>query len=200
MCLPVGPLNSGPSSIFAPLLILCQSSGHGKSRCMKEFSKSHLSIYISLGDRKKDIYPRTSNISELLLNSLENIDSAHSFFYNLVEKSLDLIFKIKLKNNSELLLVNEFNSYQYLYIDQTDNQSKNENFFNEMTSQNVEKIDAVEMNRRIRLKYNTNSFTEPLFIFFDEANLLLDKSNEIDQNDQNFAPNIKYYAKPLKLY
>ena len=157
---------------------------------MKEFTNSHLSIYISLGDRKEGIFPRTSNISELLLNSLETMDSAYSFLYNLVDKSTDLIFKIKSKTNSKPLLINEFNSYQYLYIDRAVNKTKNEQFFGSIASENEQNIDKVEMNRRILLKYNANSFTEPLFIFLDEANSLLEKSKEIDE--QNLKFHVKY--------
>ena len=190
------PQNSAPSEIFAPMFFLCQSSGHGKSRCMKEFSKMHPSLYISLGEHI-NTYPKISNISDLLLKSLETFNSTQSFLFNLIDKSLDLIGRIKKPSVS---FIEEFNSYQNNFVDQAaSSKLKNQAFFKLIDANNVEGIDEFEMNKRLMQKFKLNSFNEPFFIFLDEANSLLENSKEIDQQNQKYYPKYKILRKSLQI-
>ena len=190
------PQNAAPSKIFAPIFILCQSSGHGKSRCMKEFSKIHPSLYISLGEHDHT-FPRVSSLSEILLKSLEAFDSTQNFCFNLIDKSLDLIARLKKTSSS---FIEEFNSYQYNFVyHAATNKTKNQLFFDSIDASNVEGIDEFEMNKRLSQKIKQSLFNDPFFVFLDEANSLLDDSNEIDQHNQKYYAKYKILRKSLQI-
>ena len=168
------PSNPGQSAIFAPICVLCQSSGHGKTRCMKEFARTHATVYICLGRNNQNIYPPVSSISYHLIQCLSNPKASANFLYHLVDKTLDLISKIKsdLKNIS---FIDEFNIYQ-------NDGSNSISFCNSIRESQEINIDISDMNEYILKKFNGCMGTESLFIFIDEANHLLDKSDCIESS------------------
>ena len=168
--------NHGQSNLFAPICVLYQGSGHGKSRCMKTFSETYPSIYISLGRQSEHIYPPKSNISDLLLESMSEIESANNFLYNLVNKALNLVIKIKAQPEQNMF-IDEFNSYQYFNIDKDGNKIKNHQFFKSIKNSQGDESDQTQMNDLILEKFNSCLKDKEMFIFIDEANQLLNKSN-----------------------
>ena len=85
------PSNQIDSQIFAPIGVLCQSSGHGKSRCIKEFSRQNFSIIINLASENDNAYPSASYLSEEFLYKMQEKNSAIVFLYDLINRALDQI-------------------------------------------------------------------------------------------------------------
>ena len=164
------------NSIFAPICILYQGSGHGKSRCMKQFSENHLSVYICLGSKNENTYPKKSDISYLFLSSMAEQESANNFLFNLVDKTLDFIHDIK-TTKPKSVLIDEFNSIQYFNIDQGRNSETNRRFFDLITSTQGQFSNIIQMNQHVSRKMYSYLKEIPLFFFIDEANHLLEKSN-----------------------
>ena len=178
--------NQAQGKLFAPIGILYQGSGHGKSRCMRTFSETYPSIYISLGRQSEHIYPPKSKIGDLLIESMSEIESANSFLFDLVNKALDLVIKIK-ANPEENDFISELNSYQYFHIDNVGNRVKNMQFFNSINNSQMANLDTLKMNQLILQKFNSGMKDQELFIFIDEANQLLEKSN--------YQESLKYLTK-----
>jgi hypothetical protein len=54
----------------SPYISICQSSGYGKSRLLKEFSRKNPVLYLSLADGSSTAYPRqTKTAMELVFQS-----------------------------------------------------------------------------------------------------------------------------------
>ena len=66
--------------LLAPIVTLCQSTGHGKTKFMKEFSENYLSIFMCLRDKSEFGCPYGSNIADCFLESTNEEKSCILFF------------------------------------------------------------------------------------------------------------------------
>ncbi len=161
------PSNKADSEIFAAIGVLCQSSGHGKSRCIKEFSQTHFSIIINLASESENVFPLASKISEEFLLKMKSQNTATIYLYQLIDSVLDQI-------SASQLSVDKFNKSR------TTSSSVSTLMSSQPSSSAANKVS--DLNMLISNKFKTILGNLPLFVFFDEANSLLENSNEFDQS------------------
>jgi hypothetical protein len=89
----------------APFAILLQSSGYGKTRLIREFSRKHVTFYCNLRDKKDETgFPPLSDLADEFIYRLGRpLGEIERFLVELVMRVLDQIEEIKqtkLVNNS----------------------------------------------------------------------------------------------------
>jgi hypothetical protein len=193
-----GTLHSKPS-IFSPIGVMCQSSGHGKTRTMKEFSKLEISLFICLRDKDKDGMPGRSPIADDFLKAMDTKQSAINFLFNLVYTALDLIEEIKANNgltynrlenaNERKIVAEKFFAFQPWYFFESEMKNDDYSFYFEFEKKLKERIEQnqnvinsksdnpIENSKRILTKRMEQVVADqPLFVFLDEAMALLSDS------------------------
>lgn len=81
--------------IYAPVVVICQSSGYGKSKSLYEYAKSNISTFFCLRNEKYDGFPPCSQLKDRFITSLKENEFQY-FLYALIETSIkfyDLIVK-----------------------------------------------------------------------------------------------------------
>jgi hypothetical protein len=193
--------NHTKPSIYSPIGVICQSSGHGKTRTMKEFAKLEISLFICLRDRSQDGMPGRSPIADDFLKAMDTEKSAKSFLFSLMQTTLDLIAEIKasiglshdrLENPNERRLVAEkFFAFQPWYFFESEIKNNEymlyfefEKKFKEKVEQNANLIDFDSLNSiedaKCLLDKRIESVVadQPIFVLLDEAMALLSDSNQ----------------------
>ena len=154
--------------IYAPIAVVIQSSGHGKSKCFREFSSTAYSVYISL-NFKPNVIPSGTSIGRSFLRNMNNIKEATLFIQALVnislryagKQSIESFKKFQKWNNLDTSLHQEFNK-----------------------AVNDEIIE-LQNNKPDIKKRKIEQISSKLFIFLDDANILLEESSEIVNNKRD---------------
>lgn len=81
--------NRSANKTFAPIVPICQSSGHCKTRSMKEFAGKHFTVYINLLLREIP----NQNLSCKFLEKMNSQNDADIFILSLISTSLDYILE-----------------------------------------------------------------------------------------------------------
>ena len=186
------PNNHESNKVYAPIGVLCQSSGHGKSRCMRQFSKTHFAVYLALRTSDDHTYPSKSNASDLFLDHMQQENTSIIFLRSLVNASLNIIESIK--NQKHDSNYEEFNLFQPWNNDE--NNQKIKDFF-EKLQEEIElnrKVTTESLIKDIGLKFEKVLANETLFIFLDEGNSLLAQSNVLEE-----FPSSKHYISKYKV-
>lgn len=102
--------------IHFPLGSICQGSGYGKSRAMKELAKLEISIYLCFRDKNEFGFPERSYLTDHLLKYLDTIQQ-DKFWHALVLTSLEYIEKLAdkmdLKNDvNRKIVAKKFMNFQ----------------------------------------------------------------------------------------
>ena len=192
---------AGATDLFLPIATLCQSSGHGKTKFMKQFSEANLSIFICLRAQNDKGCPDGSVISRDFLNAMRNVQPSLKFLFSLILAALELIEKIQ-KSHKDNEVTREFMLYQpwkmknyYLNNDSSLETKQNEfreNVLQEYSeySENNEDFDSGSINESIKTKMNEIMKDMVLFVLIDiiiRAKALLEPSDfpDFDRNNES---------------
>ena len=99
--------------IYVPIVVICQSSGYGKSKSIFEYAATNITSFICLRNEKHDGYPPRSSLAQSFIKYLEK-NLIEAFLLALVETSLefyDLIFEDN-PNKSQETIALEYRKYQ----------------------------------------------------------------------------------------
>jgi hypothetical protein len=159
--------------IYGPIVSICQSSGNGKTRCINEFSKKHLSFFICLRAHDETGYPPRSTLATRFIEAMESVDSAKRFLLVYIQSGLrcidDICQNTGHHDNDELAAV-EFMKYQHWKLEPSEEQQK----FVEYFENNHQTLAQIQRDCTIRRDVTKR----PLFFFIDEAKILLEDAKE----------------------
>ena len=100
-------------SIYAPIVVICQSSGYGKTRFLYEFAKEHLTVFICLrGSHESGYPPRSKTANEFMASLREN--KVEYFLIAFIQTSLE-VYDALTKDKPDLNkkeIANEFRKCQ----------------------------------------------------------------------------------------
>jgi hypothetical protein len=171
----------GSSSLTAPIFVLCNSSGYGKTKILFEYASEHVTLFICLRRPGTNGYPARSITADLLTEAIRS-NKTQQFLKIYVITAIELINEIKklkpeLKRECDYAL--EFRNYQQ-WINSHEPEKTQK--FIELLKQNLinDKIDE-------RFK-NTSSFVFQskkcdLTVVIDEAHFL---NNEVLSDNRSF--------------
>jgi hypothetical protein len=159
-------------SLFAPIATVVQSSGHGKTRAMYEFAKTHISVYICLRSEDVPGFPITSEKAGYFLNHMNTEQNAVLLINSLLNASFKIIDRIKQENSqiSEQDIAAKFMTYQPWAYGTSFYKKENVDMFNNL-------FESASKNAANIISFGSHS----IYIFLDEAGSLLEDSNESDK-------------------
>ena len=160
-------------SIHTPIAVLTQSSGHGKSRLMKEFSNEEICLYLNLQNAVSTGFPKRSKLADDFLSFLNTIFKAEHILFCFISTALDLYNEIKIKNNgkSKEEISRDFVSHQP-WFDENEIGS-NSYLFNQKVHELLNETKHYTV-FNLADKFSTIMGENSLFVFIDEAAALLD--------------------------
>ena len=162
--------------VYAPCALISQSSGHGKTRAIREFANEEITLYICLHDNK-DSYPYKSRIADEFLNAMNSKEKAKHMLNSLILTSLDLIKELKDAKKDII----KYQPWDY----NSNQESVKENkecieFYKKVIalfeSQASEK-EIENSTAKLQTKFSEIMETRSLFVFIDEAAPLLENSS-----------------------
>lgn len=176
------------NQILAPIGLLIQSSGAGKTRYMKEFAKEHWCLSICLRREKDDGYPKRSSLASTFEIAMNNQESATRFMIAMMDELFKHIrgfleHKKIGKYNTESSVCKELQKYQawsdnnLLYDNIQKNYESSEQKKNE-----TEQCLAIFNNFKTYLNREIPS----IFFLIDEASTLLVKTDKRRSNDNYY--------------
>nr|XP_012560319.2 uncharacterized protein LOC105846289 [Hydra vulgaris] len=165
---------------YAPISILCQSSGYGKTKIMFEIAKKYPTIFICLR-KKKSGFPYRSSLANIFDTKMEKLDTACIFFLAALKCALDLISEINESFNNQNKTTEDIRNHIALEFGKTQPWLKKDEmdefvFDNETLIDN--QIQLINSNQerlfneiipKIRKECNdlTSQINSPLFFAFD---------------------------------
>lgn len=174
--------------MFAPILCLCQSSGHGKTRTMLEIAEDEFVIFICLRKRGVGGYPSRSPISDEFERSLNNKKNALLFVHALLEtfmKTVDSLKKERRDGKKLSALFKETQPWYYYSIDQEINREtlKQRTFRKAVLDlyENLKNGDVPFITRNHWEAFTKRNEVGNVFMFVDEAGQLIHKT-DIQEN------------------
>ncbi len=75
--------------IYAPIAVICQSSGYGKSRSLYEYAKNNISTFICLRGPDDSGCPPSSNLRKTFIESLEHPVKAEKVLLAMIQTSVE---------------------------------------------------------------------------------------------------------------
>jgi hypothetical protein len=181
---------------YAPILPICQSSGHGKTRCLKETSKIFISNFVCLRAMDTIGVPGRSKLADSFISSMNDVKSAIDFFYSYSLAALQTVSDIKTRLNlnnrdlkaSDLERVSTvyFEYQPWLYYKERNLEYEKYDQFIQTLNEDlkVKDRDQGPYNAILIEKFETIMRNETLFFFIDEAKILLEASEESSGEEQ----------------
>ena len=161
--------------VQTPIAVLSQSSGHGKSRLMREFSNEEICLYINLQSNISSGFPKRSKLADDFLNQMNSTFNAVHILFCFVTAGLDLYEEIKTKNikMSKKDMSREFVSHQPWYDE--DEAGSYSHLFSLRVDALIQTTKQSNKNDfNLTKKFNSIMGENSLFIFIDEAGSLLE--------------------------
>lgn len=176
--------NWSTEETFAPFVTICQSSGYGKSRTIKEIATKQYSAFICLRPEGAIGVPHRSPIADTFIRAMDRHNTATRMVFALVNASIKTIFDYqKHKKNAPIdeIAHHLFRSQPWNYFGQDTNKTLLEAY--QLFESRVKTIyeesttigDLYTMPDEWELYFKQNG---TLTIFLDEAASLLDDSKE----------------------
>lgn len=167
--------------IFAPITIICQSSGYGKTKSLFEYSTEHITLFICIRNPNENGYPGRSAIADALIQSIKD-DCVNSFLAKYVLTALKLIKQIKNDPTKTKTsnIASEFQKYQpWIYQPEIDAIDTFYNEFKQDCSASNENFTNDEVKKQMNAVFNEESF---LTVVIDEAHILTESEKKTPTN------------------
>ena len=164
--------------IYAPCALISQSSGHGKTRAIKEFANEEITLYICLQD-SDDSYPYKSKIAATFIEAMNSKEKVKHMLSSLILASLDLIKDLDLEDAKKNIIKYQpwyYNPYQKSVKENKqciEFYEKVKALFESQESQN----EIENSNAQLQKKFSEIMKNQSLFVFIDEAAPLLENSS-----------------------
>jgi hypothetical protein len=180
-----------------PFVIVCQSSGYGKTKSLYEFASRHITLFTCMRNSNTNGYPSRSYTADILNNAITQ-GTTINFLISYIQTTLDFIDEMRekkqFKNKNEQDFASSFRfcqqwvncdengllkSLQYEFIEAL---NKNISNININKSNLNEKINDLRMKISTTLKFDGKTVSALTFVI-DEAHYLIEKT-EIDSRSQ----------------
>ena len=161
------------TKIIAPIAIICQSSGYGKSKSLFHFAESHLTTFICLRGEQEDGFPLRSPIAGKMISCLkESLAATKRFLMVFMKRTLEVMIEITAsrKKMSQQKMAKIFMEYQpWTYPENKQQWSEKQKKF----SDSISNQDECELNQLTRdvtiLKAKLGDQLSDIIIAIDEA-------------------------------
>lgn len=161
--------------IYAPIVVICQSSGYGKSRSLYEYAQSNITIFMCLRDENDTGYPPRSKLCSTFIDSFKHTKSIEVVLVALIQASLEFYDMIEKDSNfSKEQIANEFRDYQPWLQNDVKFTKKDNTLvsFNERVEQLISSNEKCDLDK---LKESINQRMQTLTFVIDEAHVLANK-------------------------
>lgn len=184
---------------FAPFVTICQSSGYGKSRTIKEIAREQNSVFLCL--RQDKGVPNRSPLASSFIDAMNELTSATKMVYSLVHCTVKAIEAYK-KNNpkatkketAEYLFMHQPWDYFGDEITDASLMKKYRSFQNEVYEYFTSLKEPIDQAYSLPEEW-ANYFHQggsTLVIFLDDAGSLLEDSNTSSDRPETSDDNFEY--------
>ena len=186
------------SNIFAPITIICQSSGYGKTKSLFEYSKEHITLFICIRNFNDNGYPGRSAIADNLINSIKDgcvdyflgkyVLTALQFIEQIIKqltsaKQLTIAKQSTRANKPKMReIALEFQNCQpWIYQPKNNDNVLIDKFYNEFNKDcsTANNNFTIDVKKQLNTHFKKDS---PLTVVIDEAHVLTELQKEIRTN------------------